>query len=304
MGNDLMRLLKGALGIYLLSESVRDDKPDKTATLSGPTPVPLRPGAPLVIPTRRVIGARLGDPRVRLPADVRAQIAQQLQQGEVRRDGTLRPLPKIQFRPVRSIKDRLDILAELINGDSLTSETLMEARLVVGQRCSRDGRQLSPTEVRNAPPRSVKWCIRERDSEGESGAVFDAMQDAGSEIGLRYTGDHADVDTYAKSSAMRFAPAEDCDGGIVRAGALLKAIGFQVYLIAALIGPVDQGNGHVWLRVAIPREEPTYLKAFDWTVPEPFGWEYPGVVAFQKTKTPDEKVPADRRVMDVFTRKV
>jgi hypothetical protein len=143
----------------------------------------------------------------------------------------------MKMHAVGTIEDRERYIREQIKKDSLNPKVISAARAVVSGRCPKaDG--------------GVMWCVKPKDSMGEIRLMFKAVVDPNSALAVRYTRDHPTVDLFPSNELLDRLPAEDCDGMVVRLGALLRAIGFHVRTrIVAPAGKPKQW-AHIYLMVA------------------------------------------------------
>lgn len=122
----------------------------------------------------------------------------------------------------------------------------------------------------------VHNCVPEKDYDAEIRALFMAVRDANSDLALRYTRDHVEVDQYHSAEKLMALKGGDCDDGTILLGSMLRAVGYPVRL------RVIQDNAsttwsHIYLLVGTPPMGPTRWVALDWSVPDkPPGWEAPG----------------------------
>ena len=122
----------------------------------------------------------------------------------------------------------------------------------------------------------VHNCVPEKDYDAEIRALFTAVRDASSDLALRYTRDHVEVDQYHSANKLLQLKGGDCDDGTILLGSMLRAVGYPVRL------RVIQDNqsstwSHIYLLVGTPPMNPNKWVALDWSVPgKPPGWEAPG----------------------------
>jgi hypothetical protein len=178
------------------------------------------------------------------------------------KEGSGEGVRTLKLHPAGDINQRVRYIVTQIRKDSLDPEVISEARTIVSGRC--------PT----AKGGNVNWCVRPKDYLGEARAVFHALTNPNSAMAMRYTRDHTTVDMFGSSALMRRLPAGDCDDFCIRAGAILRALGFHVQCrVVAEAGQPGQWS-HIYLMVTTPDGQTT--KAFDPTEPQhgPF-WEVP-----------------------------
>ncbi len=121
----------------------------------------------------------------------------------------------------------------------------------------------------------VHNCVPEKDYDAEIRALFTAVRDANSDLALRYTRDHVEVDQYHSAEKLLALKGGDCDDGTILLGSMLRAVGYPIRL------RVIQDNAsttwsHIYLLVGTPPMGPSRWIALDWSAPgEPPGWEAP-----------------------------
>jgi len=171
------------------------------------------------------------------------------------------------YRNVRTVEERLKKIAKLIRDGSLDPEVRKVAIGVVAKR-KPDG----------------SWATAEKDWRGEAVAMFNFVRK-----NVRYTRDHATVDTYVHPARTLFDIIQgsggggDCDDMVATLGGLLRAIGHTVVLrVAAIKNPDDPtpGYNHIWLRVGLPSGGAVSGGQQEWialdaSVNQPAGWEAP-----------------------------
>lgn len=169
----------------------------------------------------------------------------------------------VKTRTVNDIRDRVSYIQEQIRKDSLKPEIREKALAVLTRKCSTD----SGGKV---------WCVPEKDYDAEIRALFTAVRDANSDLALRYTRDHVEVDQYHSANKLMELKGGDCDDGTILLGSMLRAVGYPIRL------RVIQDNNsttwsHIYLLVGTPPMNATKWIALDWSVPgKPPGWEAPG----------------------------
>lgn len=172
-------------------------------------------------------------------------------------------IQSVKTRTVRDIRDRVSYIQEQIRKDSLKPEIREKALAVLTRKCSTDGG-------------GKVWCVPEKDYDAEITALFRAVRDASSDLALRYTRDHVEVDQYHSANKLLQLKGGDCDDGTILLGSMLRSVGYPVRL------RVIQDNqsstwSHIYLLVGKPPMSPNVWVALDWSVPgKPPGWEAPG----------------------------
>lgn len=171
-------------------------------------------------------------------------------------------IKSVKTREVTDIRDRVSYIQDRIRQDSLKPIIREKALAVLTRKCdSRDGKV---------------YCVPEKDYDAEIRALFTAVRDANSDLSLRYTRDHVEVDQYHSADKLLQLKGGDCDDGTILLGSMLRAVGYPVRL------RVIQDNNsttwsHIYLLVGTPPMNPTKWIALDWSVPgKPPGWEAPG----------------------------
>jgi len=169
---------------------------------------------------------------------------------------------------VGDINQRVDKIKKLILKDSLSPIVREEALGILTQKCGN------------------RWCVREKDYEGEISALFWALRDPKSPYAMRYTRDHVYVDQFHGSRVLRKLSGGDCDDGSVRLGAWLLAVGYPIKLrvIHAKGAP---SWSHIYLLAGVPPTNPTKWIPLDWSVEDAKpGWEAPGAAESARTGRP------------------
>jgi hypothetical protein len=171
-------------------------------------------------------------------------------------------ITKVTTRTIGDIRERVAYIQERVRKDSLKPEIREKALAVLTRKCeTKDGK---------------KWCVPEKDYEAEIRALFTAVRDANSDLALRYTRDHIQVDQYHSANKLLKLKGGDCDDGTILLGSMLRAVGYPVRL--RVIQDVNSASwSHIYLLVGIPPMGPTKWIALDWSVPgKAPGWEAPG----------------------------
>lgn len=184
-----------------------------------------------------------------------------------------RVIERVENRIVNSIEDRVRYIQRRIRDDS-AKPRIRELALAIltGKTVDEDGR--------------VRWQIDEKDYEGEIIALFDAVRDPGSPVGLRYTRDHAEIDQFHAADKLLALKGGDCDDGCILLGSLLRAVGFPVRL-RVIQDTKSRDFSHIYLLAGAPPGDPTKWIPLDWSMPgKPAGWEAPGAARVARTGRP------------------
>lgn len=172
-----------------------------------------------------------------------------------------------EFVEVNTIDDRLRLIVDQIRKDSASPRIEALADSVVTQVCG------------------DQWCVAERDWNAEIAALFHAMRDPTSPIGVRYTLDRAPRpleeggpivgDQFSSAEATIRRKRGDCDDMTIALGALAMSIGYPVKCRVVQTRGSSSWN-HIYLLVGIPPENPTQWIALDPTEPNGPGWQVNG----------------------------
>lgn len=158
---------------------------------------------------------------------------------------------------VGDLDQRVGLIVEGIRRDSLAPRVISAAREIVSPLCGDN------------------WCIREKDYAGEVRAIFAAVKQPGSVVGMRYVRDHVSVDQFSSAPALMRMHAGDCDEMSGMLGSLLRSIGYPVKL--RVIQDTESPTwSHIYPLAGLPPGAPTQWVALDATEPHPAGWEVPG----------------------------
>ena len=184
---------------------------------------------------------------------------------------------------VGNIDQRVSHIVDFIRKGSLKPVIREKALAVLSRKCGPDGERIH--------------CIKEKDSTAEAIALFKAVKDPNSELSVRYTRDHVEVDQFTAADKTLKLGAEDCDGMCIFLGAMLRTTGFPLRVRA--IATQDPATGktgwsHVYLRVGLPPMAPTRWMALDLSVDHPAGWEVPGAEQVASTGRESDIVKAVR----------
>lgn len=193
------------------------------------------------------------------------------------KDGEPLPPPgygirKMTTATVRTIEQRVSYIRDQLVKGSQSARVIEKARAIVARKCKNgDG--------------TKRWCVPEKDWWGEVKALFDAVASADSDVGLRYTRDHAFVDQFSSAEASMRMQAGDCDDGTILLGALLMAVGYRVKMRVIQSKGSDTWS-HIYLLVGLPPTGPTKWVPLDWSVRKPAGWEVDGAQVSAETGRP------------------
>jgi transglutaminase-like putative cysteine protease len=114
-----------------------------------------------------------------------------------------------------------------------------------------------------------KFCIAERDYDGEIKAVFKDIRH-----NIRYVRDAHKLDTFQSPRRTLEFGGGDCDDYTITMGAALQSIGYPVKLrIIQTKGAPD--FNHIFLLVGVPPRAPTKWIPLDASVNKPAGWHPP-----------------------------
>ncbi len=98
---------------------------------------------------------------------------------------------------VDSIQERVNYIVDRIRKDSLKPIIREKALAVLTRKCPTDGGR-------------KEWCVRPKDHPAEIRALFRAVQDANSDVALRYTRDHVLVDQFHAADKLLRLRGGDC----------------------------------------------------------------------------------------------
>lgn len=105
-------------------------------------------------------------------------------------------IKSVTTRTVRDIRDRVSYIQAQIRKDSLKPEIREKALAVLTRKCeTREGKV---------------YCVPEKDYDAEIRALFTAVRDANSDLSLRYTRDHVEVDQYHSADKLLKLGGGDC----------------------------------------------------------------------------------------------
>ncbi len=187
--------------------------------------------------------------------ELRTSTKQPLQQLDRAPDGKMRA----SFHDVKNLDDRIAFIRQMIDKGVRSPEVREYATRVVSQRCG------------------DKWCIPEKDYDGEIEAIFNAYRKH-----VRYVRDPLGADLYQHPRVTLKLHAGDCDCAAIALGSFLQAIGYPIQLRVIRTKDSPDWN-HIYLLVGIPPGSPSKWVALDATVDHAAGWEAPaGMVAARK----------------------
>ena len=166
--------------------------------------------------------------------------------------------------PVRDIAARVAFIKTRIKEDSLKPAVREKALAVLTRKCS-------------TVSGGKKWCVEPKDQEAEVTALFRATQDVNSDVALRYTRDHVEVDQFHAADKLIRLKGGDCDDGVILLGAMLRAVGYPIKL-RVIQDTKSASWSHIYLLVGLPAQNPSKWIPLDWSVYpfKPAGWEAPG----------------------------
>ncbi len=160
-----------------------------------------------------------------------------------------RSAPEGRLLPVRTIADRVAIIAGNMRAGSRHPPIVSLARQLVSQRCG-DG-----------------WCIRPRDELGMIQVIHAYACDW-----VRWVKDPVGIDWYAHPRHTLNDRAGDCDEKVAVEGALLGAVGIPVNLVVGQeVGATSWS--HIWDEALPDGLEPIPLDPSE--DEQPAGWELP-----------------------------
>lgn len=166
---------------------------------------------------------------------------------------------------VGNINERVAFITDRIRKDSLKPEIREKALNVLSRKCpAPDGK-------------GKQWCVEPKNYEAEIVALYRAVQDANSDLALRYVRDHAEVDQFTAADKLIKVKGGDCDDGTILLGSLLRAVGYPVK--ARVVQDTNSPSwSHIYLLVGTPPTGPTKWVPLDWSMYpfKPAGWEAPG----------------------------
>jgi len=173
-------------------------------------------------------------------------------------------IEKATTRTVSSIQERVDYIAERIRKDSLKPIVREKALAVLTRKCETGSG-------------GKRWCIAPKDYENEIRALYAAVQDANSDVAIRYVRDHIAVDQFHAADKLMRLKGGDCDDGTILLGAMLRSVGYPVKM-RVIQDRASPTWSHIYLLVGLPPTNPNKWVPLDWSV-YPFknpGWEAPG----------------------------
>ncbi len=168
---------------------------------------------------------------------------------------------------VGSIQERVNYIVDRIRKDSLKPIIREKALAVLTRKCpTGDG--------------GKEWCVPSKDFAAEIRALFRAVQDANSDVALRYTRDHVLVDQFHAADKLLRLRGGDCDDGSILLGAMLRSVGYPLKLRVIQ----DRGSStwsHIYILCGMPPTNPTKWVPLDWSIVpfKPAGWEAPGAAS-------------------------
>lgn len=165
---------------------------------------------------------------------------------------------------VRNIAERVALIRDRILKDSLKPIVREKALSVLSRKCS-------------TPAGGVRWCVTPKDYEAEIAALFKAVQDANSELALRYVRDHVEVDQFTAADKLFRIRGGDCDDGTILLGSMLRSVGYPTKM-RVIQDSASESWSHIYLLVGVPPQAPRKWIPLDWSVYpfKPAGWEAPG----------------------------
>ena len=105
-------------------------------------------------------------------------------------------IKNVETRTVGDIRDRVSYIQSQIRKDSLKPLIREKALAVLTRKCdTREGKV---------------YCVPEKDYDAEIRALFTAVRDANSDLSLRYTRDHVEVDQYHSAEKLLKLGGGDC----------------------------------------------------------------------------------------------
>ncbi len=165
--------------------------------------------------------------------------------------------------PVRDIAERVSHIQKRIKEDSLKPEIKEKALAVLTRKCGTKG--------------NLRWCVEPKNYAEEVKALYRAVQDANSDVALRYTRDHIEVDQFTAADKLIRLKGGDCDDGTILLGAMLRSVGYPLKL-RVIQDTKSPTWSHIYLLVGLPPQRPAKWMPLDWSVYpfKPPGWQAPG----------------------------
>lgn len=169
-------------------------------------------------------------------------------------DGTTHGVPnnlKSTEKRVRNIQERVKWIVHMIQKSRADPVIRAIAVREVSRKCN------------------GRWCVSERDYEGEVKAIFDWTRK-----NVRYIRDRIDADQFHHARRTIQFGGGDCDDASIVLASLLQAIGYPVKLrvIQTSTGP---DWDHIYVLAGVPPGNPTKLISLDASVDKPAGWKPP-----------------------------
>jgi hypothetical protein len=167
-------------------------------------------------------------------------------------------IEKVTTHHPRTIDERVSHIQRLIREGSRSPVIKEKALAVLTKKCG------------------ARYCVPEKNYLAEITALFNAVKDPRSPVGLRYTRDHLDVDQFTSAEKLLKLRGGDCDDSAVLLGSLLMSVGYPVKL--RVIQDTNSSSwSHIFIRTGIPPQRPTRWISLDTTVAKStVGWEVPG----------------------------
>lgn len=150
---------------------------------------------------------------------------------------------------------------EVVTVDSVEDRIEQIANLIDEGKEDVSIRQLTTDLIRRGQ-------VRERDYQGELGAVFKYVRS-----NVRYIHDPHELDTYQRARRTVEMKAGDCDDMTILIGAMTQTIGYPLRLkVVAFEGDEYE---HIYPLAGVPPASPRRWISMDATVKNPLGWEVP-----------------------------
>lgn len=179
--------------------------------------------------------------------------------------------------PVRDIAERVSHIQRRIKEDSLKSDVKEKALAVLTRKCGTKG--------------NLRWCVEPKNYTEEIKALYRAVQDANSDVALRYTRDHIEVDQFTAADKLIKLKGGDCDDGTILLGAMLRSVGYPLKL-RVIQDTKSPTWSHIYLLVGLPPQRPAKWISLDWSVYpfKPAGWQAPGAEEVSVSGQPEGMV--------------
>jgi hypothetical protein len=186
-------------------------------------------------------------------------------------------ITNVKSVPVRDIAERVSYIQERIKEDSLKPEVKEKSLAVLTRKCGTKG--------------SLRWCVEPKNYIEEIKALYRAVQDANSDVALRYTRDHIEVDQFTAADKLIRLKGGDCDDGTILLGAMLRSVGYPVKL-RVIQDTKSPTWSHIYLLVGVPPQRPSKWVPLDWSVYpfKPAGWQAPGAAEYVLSGQPSGMV--------------